>query len=527
MKGKKKIKLICLLTFLTVFVASSLTTNTFADTQTEDSGLKALVEEYYNGSSYVKNSIIYLNENSVKELKTYNRGWHDGSSILVRTTHYNGNELWMSRGNDEYSYYGTDSNGNLTNGTAMLALCAPSSVEVVATKSHKDWHNTSEDGMEGFYVTLKDIMETDSSLWSLNGNVYSSVDPIVIDLFKAFTAPCYLGFTDDTSNYITLVSAEIEEKDGTLELRLISSGDEGKLTNSDNIFSKAVIRKENYVTLGSYPTNKVTDATLYDNLKSQLEKTAPTAADGKWKAYTHWYDYNGNASDKKGVAKKDALYQDIVYNGEKYRAVYFNSGLAKRCDQTYSNSNQQQQTNGYNTNTLYFFDYQPLKWMIVEETESYYTLVATRVLDGVCFSHTGTAGYVNQYSSMRLFTEGSFYDWAFSDAEKELLASVTFANNKASGNKDDSADLTKSITIPSVIDVLNVFFTSQDSRKKLATDYAKLNGVQVNDAGQGYWWTRSRGASNPIRITPGGSKDENANGYFSSAGIVPQIFISK
>ena len=282
-----------------------------------------------------------------------------------------------------------------------------------------------------------------------------------------------------------------------------------------------------YVTLGSYPTNKVTDATLYDNLKSQLEKTAPTAADGKWKAYTHWYDYNGNASDKKGVAKKDALYQDIVYNGEKYRAVYFNSGLAKRCDQTYSNSNQQQQTNGYNTNTLYFFDYQPLKWMIVEETESYYTLVATRVLDGVCFSHTGTAGYVNQYSSMRLFTEGSFYDWAFSDAEKELLASVTFANNKASGNKDDSADLTKSITIPSVIDVLNVFFTSQDSRKKLATDYAKLNGVQVNDAGQGYWWTRSRGASNPIRITPGGSKDENANGYFSSAGIVPQIFISK
>ena len=31
--------------------------------------------------------------------------------------------------------------------------------------------------------------------------------------------------------------------------------------------------------------------------------------------------------------------------------------------------NQYQQTNGYNKETLYFFDYQPLKWKIVEESE--------------------------------------------------------------------------------------------------------------------------------------------------------------
>ena len=292
------------------------------------------------------------------------------------------------------------------------------------------------------------------------------------------------------------------------------------------------------VTLGSYPSTKITDETLVASLTSELQTTAPTAAGNGWKAYKHWWAWD--SANSKAVRKTDALYQDITHEGEKYRAVYFNSGLAKRCDQSYSESNQYQQTNGYNVKTLYFFKYQPLKWQIVDETDNYYTLISLNVIDSVCFTHDGTSGYVGGYNDLRLFTEGSLnsgkgyegsgiYDWAFDETEKQSLTSVTFKNDKSTGNKDDSVDLTAPITIPSKEDVKSNYFTTDNERKKLATDYAELNGAQVNATGQAYWWTRSRynGNSNPFRIGHGGGFDYNANAYFSSAGTLPQIFIAK
>ena len=279
-----------------------------------------------------------------------------------------------------------------------------------------------------------------------------------------------------------------------------------------------------YVTLGSYPTNKVTDESLVSSLTEQLTTNAPTAAGDNWKAYTHWFGWDSSKS--KAVAKTDALYQDITYQGSKYRAVYFNSELPKNCSQSYSSSNQYQQTNGYNKQTLYFFDYQPLKWKVVAESDSHYTLVASKILDGTCYTHDGAAGYVGAYNDIRLFTENSFFNWAFSETEKELLTEVTFKNDKTSGNVNDSADLTKKVSIPSKAEI-EQYFKTADERKKTTTDYAKLNGVQVNSTGQAYWWSRSRAASNPYRLTPGGSFDSAASGYFSSAGILPQIYIAK
>ena len=85
--------------------------------------------------------------------------------------------------------------------------------------------------------------------------------------------------------------------------------------------------------------------------------------------------------------------------------------------------------------------------------------------------------------------------------------------------------LTKKVSIPSKAEI-EQYFKTADERKKTTTDYAKLNGVQANEYGQAYWWTRSR-ATNPYRLTPGGSFDSAASGYFSSAGILPQIYISK
>ena len=291
---------------------------------------------------------------------------------------------------------------------------------------------------------------------------------------------------------------------------------------SDDVRLIPALLTGEYLTLGSYPTNKITDETLYTSLANQLTNTAPTSASDGWKAYKHWFNWNGS----KAVAMSDAFFQDIIFEGAKYRAVYFNTPLAKRCDQTYSSSNQYQQTNGYNIDTLYFFDYQPLKWTVVEEGDSHFTLLSSRVLDGVCFTHDGAASYVGAYNDLRLFTEGDFFSWAFSSEEQKYFTEITFKNDKSSGNNTDAADLTKKLSIPSYKEI-ETYFTTADARKKTTTDYAKLNGVQVNEAGQVYYWTRSRSSGNPFRVGHGGNFDSLATGHFCSAGILPQIYLYK
>lgn len=244
MKGKKTLKLMCLSALL---VVGSLATINTVNTQAEDvvSNLNTLVEKYYNEGSYVKGTTINLTAGAVNELKTYNKGFHAGASTLVRTTYYEGNALWMSRGNGTYSYYGTDEAGNLTSGSSETAKVAPETVTLAVEKGTNTetgtWHD-EVGGMEGYYITLKDVVASEAHAWTVEEGVYSSSSEEVIEWFKAITAPCYLGFQNDTSNYIDLERVEIAEVENALELRLYAnSGDNTKLTNEDNLFSLAVI----------------------------------------------------------------------------------------------------------------------------------------------------------------------------------------------------------------------------------------------------------------------------------------------
>lgn len=215
-----------------------------------DSQLGTLLSSYYHNGYYVKDTKINITSAAVEELNEYG-GFHQ-STLLDRTTYYTPDALWMSRGNGKYSYYGTDNEGNVTNATATEALVTPENVKIAVKKGVNTATQTWDDvdvGMEGYYITLKDILETDASSWQVNGNVYSSVDADVIEMFKGFTAPCYLGFIQGTENYIDLEKVEIEEVNHKLILRLYAhEGDSGKLlAGSNNVFSQAEITPINTV----------------------------------------------------------------------------------------------------------------------------------------------------------------------------------------------------------------------------------------------------------------------------------------
>ena len=195
--------------------------------------LNTLISPYYNNGVYRKDTVINLKEDAMNELATQytNKGFHASVTELTRTTYYNGGSLWMSREDGKYSYYGT-SGSDMTNG--VVATVGETSDRVVVKGKT----------MEEYYVTLADIVATSAHAWTYANGVYTTTHTDVLDWFKAFTAPCYLGLDAKTANYITFTSATIQETAEGLVLQLHASADAPKFTSGD-VFSQAIITKGN------------------------------------------------------------------------------------------------------------------------------------------------------------------------------------------------------------------------------------------------------------------------------------------
>ena len=215
--------------------------------------INSLISSYIDEDSrYTKDTEIFVNE-IAKEQLLKNNGFHGNASSLKRSTHYKDNALWMSRSKEDvgvkYSYYGTDNDGNLTYGTSESPLVEPIDIVVAASYENREtndkWHNKTIEGMEGYYITLKDIIAKEEHNWEFDNNYYYSTNSEVIEWFKAFTAPCYLGFKDiENKEYIPLDKVSIHtDNNNNLVLSLYSNEATSILTSDNGIFSQALIRK--------------------------------------------------------------------------------------------------------------------------------------------------------------------------------------------------------------------------------------------------------------------------------------------
>lgn len=280
MKNSIKLAILGLLGTLAFTNLSSVQANEIS----VNDNVKALLTEYYNKGVYKKATEIYLSPEAVDELKIY---FHAGSTELERTTYYDGNQLWMSRKNGTYAYYGTDAEGNLTSATTQEALSVPEKASLAVTKGNntdsQTW-DTEDVGMEGYYITLKDISEDlfDDVTWTYENGVYAATEDKVLDYFRLFTAPCFLSESEENMNYITFTRVTVEELYGTLELKLYAEGTEsGKLTSSGGIFSSATVVKDFQTSLGTelepYVINTQAD---FDNFKAKA--AAGSTFEGKY-----------------------------------------------------------------------------------------------------------------------------------------------------------------------------------------------------------------------------------------------------
>ena len=199
--------------------------------------LKELLTQFYNDGTYKKETAINLTEAASNEL-LINGGWHAKANELERTTYYDVDSLWMSRGPESdgkgYSFYGSAANnGGVTNAYAAVAGEKPADAKVVLSGEGKN-------SMNEYYSGLEDILATVEE-WTKSGDVYTTANKDVLELFKAFVAPCYLGFNTTTGNYITFTSATIQKVNGQLVLQLHATGDSAKIVNGTTVFAQATI----------------------------------------------------------------------------------------------------------------------------------------------------------------------------------------------------------------------------------------------------------------------------------------------
>ena len=308
----KKIFLILTLTL----AAFSLFLFNFENTNAQDgnvvANLKTLFGEYYNSGVYVKSTKINVNEVVQNEVSLF----HAKANALTNTTYYNGNELWFAYG----SGYGTSEDGHLTQFRMVDGV-----------KTNEKVVN-SLPGMEAYYCTLDDFVKgghvsnhtnnVELKLhdgWTLTDGIYSTTSEGVLDGFRLFTAPLWLGKTDANENYIDYTKATVEEVGDTLVMKLWVSSTEkhaegGKLIDSAEIdgehavFSTAVIAKDTSsfeVANGGFETGNLDGWTKVGRMGAVISDSTywPWENDGG-------YSYN-----------KDGEYLFSAYGDEKERAV--------------------------------------------------------------------------------------------------------------------------------------------------------------------------------------------------------------
>ena len=223
------------------------------------------------------------------------------------------------------------------------------------------------------------------------------------------------------------------------------------------------LKKGDVIEFGYYPQSKVTDSALISILNSQP---------GTWKSY----DYDtGKESDF-------MQYKDVVYNGENYRAVLFSSYRPIYRLSGHTAKMSYQDNNGYYPNTVYWFSYDPLTWVVI--TPSNGKVICSSVIDSQAFYpdyskrrivEKNLDVYPNnwEYSTIRTWLNKTFYNTAFT-LEQQAMINKAKLNNAPFDENEWGAKFNGDPTIDKIF-LLNE--TTVNYGIVPCSEYAKSQGL--------------------------------------------------
>ena len=298
---------------------------------------------------------------------------------------------------------------------------------------------------------------------------------------------------------------------------------------------------------GTYPQSKVTD----EDLLATLNALAPENFDD-WTSYGYYYNDSGETYSGKMQPGDYMRYYDAVLDGVKYRAVLFTSYRPYYTDYAGSTDNSYQDENGYNTDTVYWFRFEPIEWRVLDPDEG--LVLCASAIDSQAYNnyifyadseYWGDADktyYANNYaeSSIRKWLNDDFINTAFSASQQENIKKTALNNDAYSTeySQYNSAQTNDKVFLLSYADATNSAYgfnadaSNYDTARRLqGSDYAKCQGLYVYNSsgseydGNSWWWLRSPYIIPYFACTVGsnGRADGNNGVYNTDNGVVPAL----
>ena len=246
----------------------------------------------------------------------------------------------------------------------------------------------------------------------------------------------------------------------------------------DFIAEAAELKNGDIIEIGSYPQSEVTNKLLLTKLNElSLE----------WKSYGY---YSGNGEYNSMSAGDWMKYADVEYQGEKYRAVYFEQYRPNLSYYTcpLAEDYPAQYGNGYLTYNVYWFKYEPIKWHIINKDEG--LLISDIILDAQPYSNT-----------IYRFVENGLYSDFYNSADRTFLANnygssslCHWLNNSFYNSAFDKSKEKVYVDILKHGEAKNLLTTEE--RRTGGSDYAFCQGLlkSGNYADQS-WWLKFNGES--------------------------------
>ncbi len=247
---------------------------------------------------------------------------------------------------------------------------------------------------------------------------------------------------------------------------------------------------------GTYPQSKVEDTDLIAALNEKL-------SDGGWVSYGY-YSGTGTWDDGQMTPGDFMRYQDIVFDGIKYRAVIFDSYRPYEPGFTSNENNTWQDDNGYEAGTVYWFEFEPLEWRVLDPDNG--LIICETIIDAQPYNNfvisadseywgdADKAYYPNNYAkgSIREWLNNDFINTAFSNEQKSNMKAESMNNDgyytltgTPGYEKYDAPSTDDKVFLLSYDDVLNSSYgfstgTRFDpAREAEGSDYAKCQGLYV------------------------------------------------
>lgn len=133
-----------------------------------------------------------------------------------------------------------------------------------------------------------------------------------------------------------------------------------------------------------------------------------------------------------------------------------------------------------------------IEWQVLDRKNDKILIISKKIIECKQYNdeYTDTTW---EKCSLRTWLNDDFYKTAFDENEKSSIQTTTVVNKDNELFNTKGGNDTKDKIFLLSIDEANKYFTSAAERKCQGTNYAKSNGLKVNDYGENEWWLRSPG----------------------------------